>query len=112
MLWPPPPTALMCQGGIAKIAIDRSRADTAAFAATSGLLNHFNCPAPIKMVRTRHPDNRVGQSRRSIGKRYRPMPGIKVFAPAPAVLEGIEVANMIGTGQLGSGLCPFGQLAA
>ena len=40
------------------------------------------------------------------------MLGFKTFVSASAMLEGIEVANMIRKGQQTLGFCPFVQFAA
>jgi putative transposase len=54
----------------------------------------------------------IEQDHRSIKKRIRPMLGLKSFLSALAMLERIEVANMIRKGQITPGLCPVAQFAA
>lgn len=71
------------------------------------MLKRFGCPIPIGYL-----NNMIEQDHRTIKRRVRPMLGFKYFVSASAMLEGIEVANMIRKGQLTSGLSPFAQFAA
>lgn len=95
-----------------KIAIDRSAANTAGINAVNRMLRNFGCPVPIEMVRIKYRNNMVELDHHGIKKRIRPMLGFKSLVSASAMLDGIEVANMIRKGQFTPGLYPFAQFAA
>ncbi len=104
--------ALAVNGLPRKIEIDKRGANTAGIIEINRMLKRFGYPVPIVMVRIKYLNNMVEQDHRCIKKRICPMLGFRSFVSASAILEGIEVANMICKGQLTLGLYPFAQFAA
>ena len=92
-------------------AIDKSGANTAGLEVMNTILKLVGSDKRIKVYRSKYLNNIVEQDHRFIKRRTRPMMGFKSFASASATLDGIETANMIRKGQLGTG-CPFAIFAS
>lgn len=95
-----------------RIVIDKSGANGAGIKEVNKILKRFGCPAKISTVRSKYLNNIIEQDHRFIKRRIRPMLGFKSFRSGAAILEGIEVAQMIRKKQFASQANGFEQFAA
>ena len=95
------------QNGVpAKIAVDKSGANTAAIASYN-----LEQDVEIELRQVKYLNNVVEQDHRAIKRQVRPMMGFKSFWSAAVTLAGIELMHMIRKGQLKAAgcLCPAQQ---
>ncbi|MFA3918807.1 IS6 family transposase [Ruegeria hyattellae] len=103
--------ALSNNGLPKRITIDKSRSNAAGIKEVNKIFKRLQIPVKIGTVRSKYLNNIIEQDHRFIKRLTRPMLGFKSFASAAATLAGIETANMIRKGQLGSSTSGFRQFA-
>ena len=103
--------ALSTNGIPKRIVIDKSRSNGAGIKSINKIFKRLGTSVKITTVQSKYLNNMVEQDHRFIKRRIRLMLGFKLFHSAAATLDGIEVAQMIRKGQLGSTESGFRQFA-
>ena len=103
--------ALSTNGIPKRIVIDKSRSNDASIKEINKIFKRLGTSIKITTIQSKYLNNMVEQDRRFVKRRIRPMLGFKSFQSAAATLDGIEVAQMIRKGQLGSPKSGFQQFA-
>ncbi|WP_108862460.1 IS6 family transposase [Ruegeria sp. Alg231-54] len=92
-----------------RITIDKSRSNATGIKEVNKIFKRLTIPVKIDTVRSKYLNNMIEQDHRFIKRRTRPMLGFKSFTSAVATIAGIETANLIRKGQLGSSASEFRQ---